>query len=66
MKNMMISALLALMLLMPVCAAAEGISLDGQIEAVMTRTIAAPHTGIEVILPFASAMNSPRAKRSLP
>ncbi|MBQ7052745.1 MAG: HlyD family efflux transporter periplasmic adaptor subunit [Clostridia bacterium] len=46
MKNMMISALLALMLLMPVCAAAEGISLDGQIEAVMTRTIAAPHTGI--------------------
>lgn len=45
MKKTMMAILLAAAMALPFCAAAEGIRIDGKIEAVRTQTILAPHSG---------------------
>ena len=41
----MMAILLAVVMALPACASAEGIRIDGKIEAVRTQTILAPHSG---------------------
>lgn len=45
MKKTMMAILLAVVMALPACASAEGIRIDGKIEAVRTQTILAPHSG---------------------
>lgn len=46
MKKMIMAFVMAAALTLPVCAPAEGIRIDGAIEAAKTQTILAPHSGL--------------------